>query len=198
MELTQPPEMTTALTDLVLGVFALFLAWRLRRYHRRDETGVAVWLWFFTLLGLTALGGVPAHGLKCFAEPGPAQYIYWMPYSLLPGVTVSVFVVGVIHHWKGAGYVRAATYVMLPVCALFFVAMIVLSKGMEDYFLIFIVFESTCMLFALMDDPEMPIMIEEPDRCISKILQSGVAKGQHLLLAIDIISTQQINVRQRA
>jgi hypothetical protein len=121
MELTSPPEMTTAITDLILAIYAIFLMNNLKKYKSKDnQTGIKIWMWIFGLTALVAFGGVPAHGLKAISEPGNIQYAYWMPLSFFLGMMISMFVVGVMYHWKGEIIIQGSLKVMLSLGIIFF------------------------------------------------------------------------------
>jgi len=135
-------ELTTAATDVALGVLALGCASYLFRFRERDRWKVGLWTWLFGMLGAAALIGAVAHG---FAWSPAAWDLLWLPLFLLLGLSVALFVVGSIYDWKGPPAAQKSVPIMVLLAVLF----CSVTQVAQGTFLVFVLFEAGAMLFAL-------------------------------------------------
>lgn len=146
MELTSPPEMTTAVTDFFLGCLVLFLFFRVRALKAREPVKAGLWSWTLGLLAFASFYGTIAHALAMSKE---ILALVWMPLSFILGMMVSLFVVAMLYEWKGTRILKQAIAAMLSLGAVFFVLMLVLSRFIEGYFIVFIAYSGLAMVFSL-------------------------------------------------
>ena len=137
-----PTEQTTAITDAVLMLLALGCVLYLRRIGRRDLWKTNVWSWAFGLLALAAALGTVAHGFKMSAG---ANNLVWQFLNLALGLTVALFTVGVIYDRWGRASARRVGPLMLVISLTFYGV----TWAIPGTFLIFIIYETLAMLFAL-------------------------------------------------
>ena len=138
-----PTEQTTAVTDILLALVALGCALYLWRIGRaRDRYKVYVWSWAFGLLTLASALGAVAHGIVMSTK---ANDLLWQPINLALGLTISLFVVGVVHDAWGWPSARR----LMPVLLVMGVAFFVVTRLVPGTFLVFILYEAVAMLFAL-------------------------------------------------
>jgi len=135
-------ELTTAATDLLLTLAALFSALYLRRFRRLDGWKSTLWL---VVLGALAVGSgvaAAAHGLVV-----PAQWLGWLwgLIYLALGIVVSGIAVAAVYDLKGVAMARRAIWVMGVLVLLF----LLLVKLVGGDFRPFIIFEGLAMLMAL-------------------------------------------------
>jgi hypothetical protein len=137
-----PTELTTAATDVALGVLAVICAaylWRLSEY---DSWKVGLWCWVFGILAAAALLGAVAHG---FVWTTRVWNLLWLPLFLLLGLAVALFVVAAIYDWRGL----AAARMSLPIVVLLAVVFYAATRVAADAFWVFVLYEVVAMLFAL-------------------------------------------------
>ncbi len=146
MQLTVPPEMTTAVTDFLLGCLTLIIFFRVRALKTREPVKAGIWSWTLGLLAFASFYGTIAHGI---VMSGETLNLFWMPLTFILGMVVSVFVIAMMYEWKGTGMLKQSTAVMLSMGVLFFIAMLVLSNFITRYFLVFIVYSGLAMVFSL-------------------------------------------------
>jgi hypothetical protein len=142
MQLTTPPEMTTAVTDFILGCLALWLLIRMRTLKGIDPLRAAVWSWVFGLFCLASLYGSIVHAV---AMPPVTRNLLWMPLSFILGIMVSVFVIALLVEWKGKAALKRAAVVMISLGVVFFAVMMALSKIIAGYFIVFIGYSGLAM-----------------------------------------------------
>lgn len=145
MQLTTPPEMTTAITDILLGFQALYVYGKIKNLPVKT-TKTKIWAWVFLLLVGTSFYGSIAHAVvmeKWFLN------LFWHPLSFMLGMLVSMFVVGVVVEWKGESVFKSVLKIMIGLGILFFIIMLVLSTMIEGYFIVFIAYSTLTMLFSL-------------------------------------------------
>jgi hypothetical protein len=137
-------ELTTAFTDLILTVFCVWVIVKiLRSPARRSETQRAyVWVGAFLFLAAAALFGFFAHG---FELTDATRHALWQPLYLFLGLTVSLFVVGVIIDLR-RGPVSKAVIAFCVVLGIGFYGITVVISGA---FLVFILYEAVALVFAL-------------------------------------------------
>lgn len=146
MQWTTPPEMTTAVTDFLLGGLALALLLRLRPLANRDPLRIRIWSWILGLLAVASFYGTIAHAVVM----SPATLnAFWMPLSFILGMMVSLFVVAVLYEWRGEPVLRRGLAVMLSLGVIFFIVMFVLSTMIAGYFIVFIAYSTLTMLASL-------------------------------------------------
>jgi hypothetical protein len=137
-----PTERTTAATDVALGLLALGCCLFVLRAGRREPWKARVWGGAFALLSVAAFLGALAHGLKL---PPRTNAWLWRPLNLALGLTVGLFVVGVIYDLRSKTAARRILAPMLAVGVGFFV----LTQLASGTFLVFVLFQAVAMLFAL-------------------------------------------------
>lgn len=146
MQFTSPPELTTAITDFILGCQSLIFLFMIRSYSRKEPLKIRIWSWVFGLLATVSIYGAVVHGIVMDRE---TQIALWMPLTFLLGMMVSIFAIGVMYDWKGSGVLKKATVTMLSLGVIFFIAMLILSKLVPNSFIIFIAYSGGTMLFSL-------------------------------------------------
>jgi len=137
-----PTELTTAFTDLLLAALSLaVLICVYRTGYSRDPKKTLIWLWAFAFLIAASLFGAAAHGFKMSER---TNFILWQPIYLFLGMTVALFVSGVVYDLRRRS-IPLPVLVLLLASALVFYAITVLIPGS---FLIFIIYEAVAMVFA--------------------------------------------------
>jgi hypothetical protein len=137
-----PTELTTAFTDLLLAALSLtVLICVYRTGHYRDSKKTLIWLWAFAFLTAASVLGTAAHGIKMSER---THMILWQPINLSLGMTVALFVSGVVYDLRRLS-IPLPFLVLLIASALVFYAITVLIPGS---FLIFIIYEAVAMVFA--------------------------------------------------
>ena len=137
-----PTEQTTAVTDAILALVAIAGAVYMYRIGDRDRWKTNLWAWVFGLLALAAALGTVVHGFKM----SPAlEASIWHPIKLSLGLLVALFVVAVVSDIWGRAMARKALPAMLLVGGGFFGVTLIWPGS----FLVFIVYETVAMLFAL-------------------------------------------------
>ncbi len=169
MQLTTPPEMTTAVTDFLLGCLALFILFRIRALKDREPVKAGVWSWTMGLLAFASFYGTIAHAVVMAKE---TLVFFWMPLSFVLGMMVSVFVVAMLYEWKGTRILKKAISVMIPMGVVFFIAMLVLSHFIDRYFIVFIAYSSLAMAFSLLLC--ISLAVSRKDRALA-LMAAGIA-----------------------
>lgn len=146
MIFTAPPELTTSITDLILGLLSLFCFIKLQKADASNKEGKRLWLWVFGLLSFNSIYGAILHG---FIISPKALEIAWYPLSFTLGLLTSLFAVVFWFQWRGVKALKTAIITMSSLCFLFFITLYILSKFIPQYFIIFIVYSSLTILFSL-------------------------------------------------
>lgn len=136
-------EQTTAATDALLsiisGVFAVMVT---ASGNKSDRTKGRIWSATFSLLAVAAGLGTFAHGFQMSER---TSELIWIPLNLALGLTVSLFVVGAVYDLRGFSLPGRFTPIMLAMGVTFFGVTVFVPGS----FLIFLIYESAAMLFAL-------------------------------------------------
>ncbi len=142
-----PAEQTTAVTDALLALVALWGMLYLIRLGSRARLAVGRWrtpIWA-SALGLLAVAsalGAVAHG---FQMPQATVDLLWQPLNLALGWTIALFCAGVVYDAWGPVAVRR----VLPALVVLGAAFFVVTRLAPGTFLAFILYEAVAMLFAL-------------------------------------------------
>ncbi len=137
-----PAEQTTALTDAVLALMALYGVIALQRVGPHDPAKVRIWSWAFGLLAFSAALGAAVHGFKM--TPGLKERL-WVPLYLTLGLTVSLFPVAAAHDLWGGRAARKALVIMMSMAAAFFA----LAGWISGGFLVFVLYSAAIMIFMI-------------------------------------------------
>lgn len=137
-----PTERTTAATDAVLAGLAVGSAVWLLRMRERQPWKVGLWSAAFGTLGLAAALGAVAHG---FAMAPQTRQLIWQPLNLALGATIALFVAGVVQDTWG----EQASRRVLPIALVSAGGFYVITLLRPGTFLLFVLYQSVCMLFAL-------------------------------------------------
>ena len=135
-------ERTTAATDLLLALVALGSIIYLARFGARDRWKVRIWSWAFGLLVFASAMGAVAHGFKMTEQ---VNDLLWMPLNLALGLTIAMFVVGVVYDMWGEAASRRVLPILVAVGVVFFAVTVLIP----DSFILFILYEAVAMLFSL-------------------------------------------------
>lgn len=135
-------ERTTAATDALLAALAVSCGFWLLRQRQRAPWKLTLWVAAFGTLAAAASLGAVAHGFQMAAS---TNRLLWLPLNLALGVTIALFVVGVIYDTWGQ---RAAQWALPPLLLLAggFFLFTALRPGS---FLAFVLYQLVGMLFAL-------------------------------------------------
>lgn len=101
-----------------------------------------IWGWAFGLLAFAALTGAIAHGFQMSKE---LNYILWQPLNLALGLTVSLFVAGVIFDMTDGSLPKFILPLLITIGTLFYL----ITLFFPGSFLVFIFYEAIAMLFSL-------------------------------------------------
>ncbi len=146
MELTIPPEQTTAVTDYILGFLALGMLPVLSRHREDDPVRLILWR---TVLGLLAAASFLGGSLHGFVWPPlPWEYLWYITAFLL-GFMVSLFAGSVLYEWKGRPLLKPVLTALLVLALLYCVILFSIAQVNPDYFIVFILYSGAAMLLSL-------------------------------------------------
>ena len=137
---TSPTELSTAATDLVLGVGCAVAAWRLG--EGRASFRLGTWRAVFALLAVASLLGGVAHGLHL--PPGLTTAI-WHPLYLALGLAVALVLVGALYDARGE---RVAERARIPLLLLGVTAYAA-TQALDGNFVVFVLYEGLVTFAAL-------------------------------------------------
>jgi hypothetical protein len=137
-----PTEQTTAATDAVVAFLALVCGLYLQGLKQYEPWKANLWSLAFGLLTIAATLGAVAHGFKWSAQ---TWALLWQPLNLALGLTIALFVVGVVYDVWG----KQAAWRVLPVMLAVGVGFFVLTLVFPGTFLVFVLYQAVGMLFAL-------------------------------------------------
>jgi len=137
-----PTEQTTAITDVILATVASYGIFSVYKsgFHI-DRYKSLIWIWAFSFLSIAAFLGSIAHGIKM---PEGINKLIWHPLNLLLGMTVALFLIGVIYDLKGSKLPRSLFILIIFSGIVFFTITVIFQK----LFFVFILYESVAMLVA--------------------------------------------------
>lgn len=138
-----PTEQTTAVTDLLMALVALGALFAVLRAGReQDHWKATMWAWAFGLLFVASALGAVAHGFRMSQQTND---LLWQPLNLALGLTIAMFVVGVVHDAWGQAASRRTLVPMIAVGVAFFG----ITRLIPGSFLVFVLYEAVAMLFSL-------------------------------------------------
>lgn len=138
-----PTEQTTAATDFVMTLLAIWAAFIIRRAGTKTSPIKArIWFWVFVLLAIGALFGAIAHGFKMDEK---TNSLLWQPLFLSLGLAVSMFAAGAIFDLKKGSVPKIAIPLLLALGFGFYLVTVFIPGS----FLVFILYEAVVMIFAL-------------------------------------------------
>ena len=137
-----PTEQTTAVTDVILALWAAAGAAYVYRIGQGYRWKTNLWILLLGLLALAAFLGSIAHGVKM----APAiKTVLWYPIKLSLGLLVALFVVAVVYDVWGETIARR----VLPIMVVIGFGFLGVTLIWPHSFLVFILYETVAMLFAL-------------------------------------------------
>ena len=138
-----PTEQTTAITDVFLAIFSLYVVNSIYQSGKGvDTTKTKIWVWAFALLFLAAILGSVAHGIKM---PLIINYFIWQPLNLSLGLAIALFAAGVIYDWNDYNLSRKLFFLLMATGIVFYSITLIFP----DSFIVFILYEAVAMLFSL-------------------------------------------------
>jgi len=168
MLLTLPPEMTTAVTDFIVGLFAFTVFILLQKHKKEGHVKNPLWLWVMAVLAIASVYGTFAHAIVMDTK---TLDLFWMPLSFMLGMMVSLFAASVTVEYSGLKAVKKSLTVFLPLGLMFFVIMTVLQQFIAGYFIVFVLYSALMMLYSLVV-------------CVLHALKNKSASGLYLALGI--------------
>jgi hypothetical protein len=137
-----PTELTTAATDAILAVLALFCIRWLAARRAAAPAKVTVWILVLALLAVASALGAVAHG---FDHSSDVLYLLWQPLFLSLGLVVALFVVAAAYDGFGPETARRLLIPALAVGGCFYL----ITLLFPGTFLVFVLYEALAMLAAL-------------------------------------------------
>ncbi len=137
-----PTEQTTAVTDAMLALLTLGCSLYVLSLGRHSRWKARIWAGVFGLLTLAAVLGVIAHGFKMSES---TRELIWQPLNLALGLTISLFLAGVVYDLRGLSASHRALGAMLVVGLVFWTV----ARAFPETFLVFVVYQGIAMLFSL-------------------------------------------------
>jgi len=137
-----PTELTTAATDAILALLALYCIRWLGARRSADPAKVTLWILVLALLAVASLLGAVAHGFDLSAD---TLYLLWQPLFLSLGLVVALFVVAATYDGLGPAPARRLMIPALVAGACFYLVTLLFPGT----FLVFVLYEAVAMLVAL-------------------------------------------------
>ncbi len=137
-----PTEQTTAVTDAILGVAAVLASRHIWVLGARKSWRAKLWSSLFALMAIAALLGAAAHGIKMANSVNAGL---WIGLNLSLGLMVAVFVAAVVHDLFG----EQLSHKILPWLSMVALVFWAVTWLYPDSFLVFILYETVAMMFAL-------------------------------------------------
>jgi hypothetical protein len=138
-----PTEQTTAATDFVMALLAIWAALKIRKAGlRTSPTKARIWVWVFVFLAIGALFGAIAHGFQMSEK---TNHMLWQPLFLSLGLAVSMFAAGAIFDLRNGSILKMIVPALLAMGVLFYLVTVFVPGS----FLVFILYEAVVMIFAL-------------------------------------------------
>jgi len=137
-----PTEVTTAATDAILALLALYCIRWLGARRSADPAKVTLWILVLALLAVASVLGAVAHG---FSLSSDTVYLLWQPLFLSLGLVVALFVVAASYDGLGPDAARRLMIPALVVGACFYLVTLLFPGT----FLVFVLYEAVAMLAAL-------------------------------------------------
>lgn len=139
MEWTTAPEMTTAVTNIVIAVSAAVLFFLVRKLHGEDRVRAALWQTIFAILCAVGVYGFFVHAI---VMDTPTLNAAWMPLSFIMGLMVAAFTITAFYEAFGRRALKKAVIINVILAVIFFLAMLLLSKFIAGYFVVFIAYSA--------------------------------------------------------
>lgn len=138
-----PTEQTTAATDFVMAILAVWAAFSINKSGQGSApTKARIWVWVFVLLAIGAVFGAVAHGFKMDET---TNFILWQPLFLSLGLAVSLFAAGAVFDLKNSQIPKFVIPGLIALGIIFYLVTLLVPGS----FLIFILYEAVVMVFAL-------------------------------------------------
>jgi hypothetical protein len=137
-----PTELTTAATDAILALLALYCIRWLGARRSADPAKVTLWILVLALLAVASVLGAIAHGFDLSSD---TIYLLWQPLFLSLGLVVALFVVAATYDGLGPTTARRLLIPALVVGACFYLVTLLFPGT----FLVFVLYEAVAMLAAL-------------------------------------------------
>lgn len=137
-----PTEVTTAATDAILALLALYCIRWLGARRSADPAKVTLWILVLALLAVASVLGTVAHG---FSLSSDTVYLLWQPLFLSLGLVVALFVVAASYDGLGPDAARRLMIPALVVGACFYLVTLLFPGT----FFVFVLYEAVAMLLAL-------------------------------------------------
>jgi hypothetical protein len=137
-----PTERTTSATDVLLAIQGFGWAWYIYSIGDNAPWKANVWAWAFGLMGLASLLGAIVHGFKIHPKPFLRT---WRVIALTLGITIALFLVGLIYDLLGYETARLA----LPAALAMGVGFFAITFISPATFLVFVIYETCVLLLAV-------------------------------------------------
>lgn len=138
-----PTEQTTAVTDLMLTILAVWAILKIRQTGKSvSPLKTRIWISVFIFLAIGALFGAIAHGFKMDEK---TNNLLWQPLFLSLGLAVSLFAAGAFYDVKKPDMPKSTIPVLIALGFLFYLVTVFVPGS----FLVFILYEAVVMIYAL-------------------------------------------------
>lgn len=136
-------ERTTAATDVLLALIAAAAALLVNRAARpTDPERGRIWMSAFVLVAVASVIGAAAHGIRMSER---TNFVLWQPLNLALGLTIAMFVIGVVYDLTRGSMPKAVAPILVGVGVVFYA----ITLRVPGTFIVFVLYETVAMLFAL-------------------------------------------------
>lgn len=153
MIFSQAPEMTTAVTDVILGIFAFWFSYKLG--FKKENLRTRLWQYVLIGTGASAVLGFPAHAVHSIAGLNPpdlrAQTIYWVFLGFFLFFMITLLGITALTDFFGEKNFCIINVLMSSMGLFFYFAYFIVAvmEVISGYFIVFIIYSALIMLIAL-------------------------------------------------
>ncbi len=146
MIFTAPPELTTSITDLLLGLLSFYFYLRLQKSKKPKAILRTLWSGIFGIMTIVSIYGAVLHGI--IIEDKILEML-WHPLTFLLGLMTSLFVSTIMTQWKGVKVLKMSLSILIAISLIFFILFLILTPYVKHSFAIFIGYSGIMMLLSL-------------------------------------------------
>ncbi len=140
--ITLQTEQTTAITDIFLGVAALWSIFYLKRFSKVDNLKVILWKTVFSFLSAAAFLGALRHGI---VQSAMTNNILWKAIYLTLAFMVAIFLAAAVYDMFGAKILKK----FMPVSIVTALGFFLITQVTEVTFFVFILYQMIATIVAL-------------------------------------------------
>lgn len=143
---TRPPQLTTAVTDLMIGIFAAYFIIRMKGISEPRKRRKTIWKAFMWTMLASGLGGFFIHGFRISDR---VVAFAWFLLIFIMFATASTYAMAVLYELLEDAKLKKMVYILIVLNMAGYIVTLIASRYTSKFLAVFVIYAGILMLASL-------------------------------------------------